>query len=202
MLPQHPEGSLHIPKSKDEKNAEKYRSEETQTKIMAFFMYVLCSFGYSFVIRKPTKTQCKRMSHVPISIIYDPSGNIIFSENLFSEDSCMKAVCNTKSKNLHQRIKSKYCRVMAANFMTDVLNSNQLISVVLGNTKKSSTVENQNEKFQLPSFPKIEAVMVSGILYGKNEIEQLGKEYYVYLAQSMKSMKRLETVFIPPIAFN
>ena len=104
--------STETTKTKNSKENEiKYKSEENQTKMISFLMNVLCSNGYSFMVKKPTKTNCRRMSILPILEIRDYFGTVVFSESLVKEDENILSVCETKKESLRNRIKSKYSRI-------------------------------------------------------------------------------------------
>ncbi|EDR24667.1 hypothetical protein EDI_136490 [Entamoeba dispar SAW760] len=180
-------------------NQMKYKSEESQTKLISFLMYVLYSLGYSFVVRKPTKVNCQRMSIIPICEIRDIFGNVVFNEDLLKEDEIMKLVCQVKKESLHQRIKAKYSRVVCANFMTQTIDQFPNTSFIFGTSKKTCEIETQCGNIHLPAFPKIQAATINNFLYDKNAMENIGSHFYKFLIDQSKNLKKLEQFIVSPL---
>ena len=188
-------------KTKNSKENEiKYKSEENQTKMISFLMNVLCSNGYSFLVKKPTKTNCKRMSILPILEIHDYFGTIVFSENIVKEDMNIQSVCETKKESLRNRIKSKYSRIKCVECMLETLQS-WGVEIIYGVAKKASLVNTSQGYVQLPSYPRLDAIIMDGIMYNKEAILSYGEQYYNALIESVKHLKRGEVFIVSNVTF-
>lgn len=171
------------------KNDLKYKSEEDQTKLVCYMMYILVCYGYVFVVKKPTKTNCKRMCVLPVSQIRDVLGNIIFDENITKECDFINLICSVKKQNLHKRTKAKFCRTTCAHFMTEKINEIGGY-FVFGTQKKETEIETELGTLKLATFPKVDGLILNNYHYTRQEIMQIGENYYNELMNACDHLKK------------
>ena len=167
----------------------KYKSEEDQTKLVCFLMYVLVCYGYVFVVKKPTKTNCKRMCVLPVCQIRDILGNIIFDENCTKECDFINLICSVKKQSLHKRIKAKFCRTTCAHFMTEKINEIGGY-FVYGTQKKETEIETEVGIMKLQTFPKVDGLILNNYHYTRQEIMEIGERYYYQLMNACEHLKK------------
>ena len=188
----------HMKKPNATKNEMKYKSEEDQTKLVCYLMYILVCYGYVFVVKKPTKTNCKRMCVLPVCQIADIMGNIIFDENITKECDFINLICSVKKQSLHKRIKAKFCRTSCAHFMTEKINEIGGY-FVYGTQKKETVITTEQGDLSLPTFPKVDGLIINNYHYTRQEIMEIGERYYNQLMIACNNLKKGDQFVIPSV---